>query len=112
MLSVLFVTLASIMLMNECIMILLHHDIFANVVGGSSNEMEMSLLQIETYACGTVHELQNLQSSTGENIMIFRCKFCHMEWELTTFQQIDGIQSVQCPAAKQFQNHVLKAVMN
>jgi hypothetical protein len=48
----------------------------------------------------------------GEVEMIFRCKFCHMEWELTTFQQIDGIQSVQCPAAKQFQNHVLKAVKN
>ena len=43
--------------------------------------------------------------------MIFCCKICGSEWEVTTFKQVDDIQSIQCPEGKPMQNHVLKAVI-
>jgi hypothetical protein len=44
--------------------------------------------------------------------MKFMCKFCGIEWELSTFAQIDAIQQVQCPQGPPLQNHVLVAIVS
>jgi hypothetical protein len=43
--------------------------------------------------------------------MRFQCKICHREWVITTFKQVDDIQSVQCPDGQPMQNCVLRAVI-
>jgi hypothetical protein len=44
--------------------------------------------------------------------MKFKCKYCGIEWELSTFGQIDVIQQVQCPSGPPHQNHVLVALVS
>ena len=43
--------------------------------------------------------------------MKFECRICGVRWMLTTFQQCDEIQKIQCPAGVPHQNHVLRSVI-
>jgi hypothetical protein len=43
--------------------------------------------------------------------MIFRCKICLMEWEVSTFSQVDAIQQNQCSKGHPHQCCVLVAVI-
>jgi len=44
-------------------------------------------------------------------MMKFRCKICKSEWILSTFAQVDDIQTIQCPQGIPKQCHVLRAVI-